>query len=225
MGNDENNIEESGKTFSLKKSGLLLASVLFIVIILLLTLYSCTISKEVKTDDTIKNQDEVVLVQDDLSSEKESEKGEKDEILSSKDENTSSEEVKDEGNVGEINEKVDDETTVDESEIDKFIENNKDSSENPINNENSESLFKVDEPVLGESSETSSLVSGKNVYRVGGTYYTYSLSLIIPDGEEYTIVKYFCSKRIYDEVSMGETINVIYQRDESGVISITSISR
>jgi len=87
------------------------------------------------------------------------------------------------------------------------------------------SLFKVDEPVLSESYETSVIVAGKEVYVVNDNQYAYALSLIVPDDGGYEIIKYFCPKKTYDGVSNNETVKAVYQLDEKGIISITSISK
>lgn len=233
---DINDSQEEVKTFSLKKSGIILASVILLIIIVMLVLRSCVVTKEVETDDSVKNKTEVVLTEESNTTEKESENIEKVEIPEESSKNSSSESMKGEGNTGKIQEKdsLENSSEIDETEkVGNTVNEpskgvSKDdgkTSEDEVSEKLSNNLFEVDVPVLGESSETSTIVSGKDAYLVDSSYYTYSISLIFPKGDEFKVVKYFCSKKIYDAVVSGETVNAVYQVDENGLISITSISR
>jgi cytoskeletal protein RodZ len=82
----------------------------------------------------------------------------------------------------------------------------------------------VAEPVLSGKITTYGMVLKKSVYKKGCSYlYGVSLSVII--NEQSVIVDYFCPRRTYEALSSGDSINVIYQLDSSGSISIYSISK
>lgn len=86
-------------------------------------------------------------------------------------------------------------------------------------------LLKVDAPELGETLESSVIISSKEIFKVDSKSYAYSVGLIIPSGDGYEIVKYFCPKKTYDALNTGDAVNAQYQVDANGVISISTISK
>lgn len=247
MGSEYDNFEETGeekKSLSLKSASLLIAGVVFIVIIIMLTVRSCTVSKKVEPKVSTKNTSEVVLVEEDLSSEKEDEIDQKGEISEESGKNSSREDTEStakgsenptKNNVENGSENIESGNRVEnpknypqEEGIDANEDSYKDSSQEELSgvSENKYGgFFNVDEPVLGESMETSTLVTGKKAYLVDDIFYTYSLSLIFPIDGGYEVIDYFCPKKTYDAVETGETVKAVYQMDKSGIVSITSISR
>lgn len=83
-----------------------------------------------------------------------------------------------------------------------------------------------EEPVLGDLQTTAVVVGGKSAYRVDNKSYTYALSFItVDDNDNYSSLKYFCSKKTYDAVSKGDIVTMDFQSDENGIISISSIHK
>lgn len=86
----------------------------------------------------------------------------------------------------------------------------------------------LQEPALGEVKQASVIVSNKSIYTIDGTAYSYSLSLLMlseNQGEEYTTIRYFCSRKTFDNVEKGDNLIMQYQVDPSGLISPSGISK
>lgn len=96
----------------------------------------------------------------------------------------------------------------------------------PVSNkgDDSSSLKEVGEPNLTEVVTTSGLVSSKNVYQLDGAY-VYGVKIITLQGEEGLTCKYFCPKKTWDALNVGDTVNISYQMDSVGNTSVVSISK
>lgn len=82
----------------------------------------------------------------------------------------------------------------------------------------------VADPVLSETRTGYGMVVGKHIYKKSGSYiYGVTLSIII--NERSVTAEYFCPRRTYDELSSGDSLDIIYQVDSNGSVSIYSISR
>ena len=81
------------------------------------------------------------------------------------------------------------------------------------------------EPVLGAEVETSGIVSGMSMYRVGSSY-TYGVNIILVTGNDANVeCSYFCPRNTYSALEVGDSLVVKYQMDSMGNVSISSISR
>lgn len=87
------------------------------------------------------------------------------------------------------------------------------------------SFVPVSEPLLGDEFTATAIVSGKDIYRVDDKSYAYVLKILVPAGDGYSIINHFCSKKIYDGVSSGESVQVTMQLDSNGLVSIVTISK
>ena len=224
QGNNENNGSNTNQpvAMSKKKTGLILIIILFIVMIILYSVRGCSVIKKSdgssnstvastassettegtteNIDESVPNNTENVATTEGVSS-------------ASTEENTT------ENNVGT-------------NPV--FIVNSTEESNNTsevstteiptVNNENSESMQEVDTPVLGEVVATTGIVSGKTVYKVGNEY-VYVVKLIVVVGDDKNIsCKYYCTRRSWDSVNSGNSVNVVIKTDTEGTISIESIS-
>lgn len=81
-------------------------------------------------------------------------------------------------------------------------------------------------PELGSSVSVSALVSSRKVY-FDGVSYLYCLVLLVPRGsdEGYSMVNYYCSRKVFDAVDSGSSVRVDCSFDGDGVISVNSISK
>lgn len=80
-------------------------------------------------------------------------------------------------------------------------------------------------PTLNPEITASGIVSGMGMYKIGNSY-AYSIKLHIVTGNESSIeCEYLCPKKTFSNVSIGDTLSVIYALDAGGNISITSISK
>lgn len=85
-------------------------------------------------------------------------------------------------------------------------------------------LNKVEEPVLSELREVQAAVLSKNVYTLNRSY-GYMIELVVSNNGSDIVLNYFCPRKTYDALSIGDAVKIQYQSDENGVISIASVSR
>lgn len=201
-----------------KKTGAVLLTVIFMLIIILLTVRGCSITKKSESFSVTKNT-ESSTVRD--ISEGSSNNVEK---QSTKSENSS------ENGEGEV--VLESENLTSENEV------NKDTSTGSANASNvtvvsdstrldtrEGSLQEVSEPNLSEPLSSTGMVSGKKIYKIDNSY-LYEIRLILVFGnEENVLCSYYCPRKTYDALETGTSVNVEYQVDTEGVISITSISK
>lgn len=215
MGKEDKNLDfevedvvEEKKGISPKKASIVIAVGILLVLIILLTIRSCSISKKVDSGEVSQNGVRVVSSEANQNPAPVEGNTVKQEELPAEAENT------DTSNSSETG--VNEENTVtpepSKEEVPEVVEGNL-------------SISEVEEPALGEELSTSTLVSGKSIYRVDDVSYTYSVQLIFPDGDKFKIVKYFCPRKTWESVNSGDSINAVYQVDAEGVISVSSISK
>jgi hypothetical protein len=204
---------------SMKKAGITIFSLLIMFIIILLTVRGCTISKKSEQKDVQNSQPEVVLQEKNNTTEKENKDKEESEKVKEDSKNTVSNTEKsgiDEEETPSVESSRENADSVNTS-------NSNGVSSNSTNSNNS--FIEIGEPVLGESITVNALVSSKKSYLVDGKSYAYSIGVLLPNEDGYDIVNYYCPKKTYDAISSGESIKVDYQIDESGKVSINSISK
>lgn len=204
---------------SMKKAGITIFSLLIMFIIILLTVRGCTISKKSEQKDVQNSQPEVVLQEKNNTTEKENKDKEESEKVKEDSKNTLSNTEK-----SGIDEEETPSVESSRENVDSVNTSNSNGvSSNSTNSNNS--FIEIGEPVLGESITVNALVSSKKSYLVDGKSYAYSIGVLLPNEDGYDIVNYYCPKKTYDAISSGESIKVDYQVDESGKVSINSISK
>ena len=208
----------------MKKAGITIFSLIIMLVVILLTVRGCSFSKKTDEKDTEKIQNEVVLQGENNSPKKEESNIKEDEKPSSNAENSPLNGI---NNGVEEDEKADKGNSAEKVETNNGVSsNNKEESNKGGTFDLSDiSLEKIEEPILKENQQIDALIAGKDSFILNGQSYAYSISIIFPRDGEYEIVNYFCPKKTYDAVNTGESIKVDYQLDESGKISITSISK
>lgn len=85
-------------------------------------------------------------------------------------------------------------------------------------------LNKVEEPVLSELREVHAAVLSKNVYALNRSY-GYMIELVVSNNGNDIVLNYFCPRKTYDALAVGDAVKIQYQSDENGIISIASVSR
>lgn len=211
---------------SMKKAGITIFSLLIMLIIILLTVRGCSISKKSEQKEVENSQAEVVLQEKNSSTEKENIEEDEEDKVSEDSKNTSSNTSK---NGIEEDENADVGSSAENLEA--SVSQNTDGVSSNSNNSSAVSgvtdntFIEIGEPVLGESITVNALVSSKKSYLVDGKSYAYSIGVLLPNENGYEIVNYYCPKKTYDAVSSGESIKVDYQVDEKGKVSINSISK
>lgn len=188
--------EKSG--FSMAKAGISLFCIIIILIIILLTARSCSVRKKEEVDSS--PSPEIAIETETVGG---SEVPEKEKEPSNK---------KDEKIVPEVD--IENKNKEKDKDVEKEDTSNSDTG-----------FVKIDEVDLGESLEADMLVSGKAIYKVGESSIAYSIDLVVPLEEGYSVVKYFCPKKTYDGLKSGGSVKATYQIDKNGLISITSLSK
>lgn len=109
--------------------------------------------------------------------------------------------------------------------LDNFDESTTEGKVETKNEESSDnSLVEVNDPALSEVVQAQGMVSGKKVYSIG-TGYMYEIRVIMMVGENSIFCSYYCPRKTYDALSIGDSLMVDYQTDSSGNISVSSISK
>jgi hypothetical protein len=81
------------------------------------------------------------------------------------------------------------------------------------------------EPALGAEITSSGMVKGLYMYKIGGSY-TYGVNLLLLTGNDSSIeCYYFCPRKTYSALSIGDSLSVTYQQDSMGNVSVMSISK
>lgn len=210
--------EEKPVSLGKEKTGLIVIAFLVVLILVLCMIRGCSVTREVKGSQN-QQQSQVNNNQQQQQSTKTGEvqkTSENREVVNS--ENTKGSETTSDNAV----------TPSESSE--KSVENVESSvgsseNTNSTNINDSNVPVEVSSPVLGNSIESSGMVSGKHTYS-WGTSYLYEVSLVIVTGEGNSIVgNYFCPKNTYDNLNMGDSLSVTYQLDDQNNISISTISK
>ena len=82
----------------------------------------------------------------------------------------------------------------------------------------------VADPVMSTLRTDYGMVIGKSIYKKGNSYF-YGVNISIVINESSVLAEYFCPRKTYEELSSGDSLEVQYQVDSTGNISIYSISR
>lgn len=201
------------------KTGLIFIAFLLIIAIIIMTFKSCSLSRKVNSSQKVQN--EQVATDSDKNSITST--GEED---TKKLENTSGQEVS--GSVG-----------VDNSNAENILDNNENTEIEGDNTQSSSStestidindgdiiLKEVSEPQLSKNLQSTAVVSSKSMYISNTNSYVYQVSfLLLLDDDDYQTVSYYCPKTTYDALIKGDSVNIEYQLDSTGIISISSVSR
>lgn len=195
----------------MKKAGITIFSLIMMVIVILLTVRGFTLEKKSEENVSQNKQPEVVLQEENTSSEKEA-------IDTDGDKNQVQNTEKSPSNGEKIEVEQDKKAEVEKDENIKEVENSEGGKSQTV-------FAETDEPSLGGNNSLNALVSSKKSYLVDGKSYAYSLSIVLPGKDNYNIVNYYCPKKTYDAISAGDTVKVDYQLDKNGAVSINFISR
>lgn len=204
---NNNNQEPKRDKFSYKALFSIFSAIILIVAIVLI-IFSSVIGSRKNQQEEVKNIE---------SQEKVVEETKKD--TESKDE--SSKEDTDEETI------TDDTSTNDEKSTSKNTKSGIKASEDI--SKQAEVLTYAGNYDLGNEMSTSVVVSAKEEYRsTNGSSLVYVIKLLMPDEsaeDGYTPVSYYCSKKTYEGVSIGDTVIVNFQLDDEGYVAINSISK
>lgn len=85
-------------------------------------------------------------------------------------------------------------------------------------------LVEVVPPILGDAQQSKGIVVAKHSYLYQSSY-VYGVSISVLVNENAQTVQYFCPKKTFDALNSTDAVNVVYQRDSAGLISIISISK
>lgn len=187
-------------------AGILIAG-LFIILIIIITIHSCSLEKKVNTSPSSEGTVSVTEV----VTEEVQNQGE---VSSKIDENSAvSNEVAPTSN---------EESSMVDSGVNNETTNNSYTGTNSTVSENT--LNEVVLPAFGNSLQSKGIVVSKHSYTYQGSY-VYGVSISVLVGENTQTVQYFCPKKTYDALSSTDTVTVEYQQDSAGNVSINSISK
>ena len=69
------------------------------------------------------------------------------------------------------------------------------------------------------------MVKGLYMYQIGNSY-TYGVNLVIITGNDmYLECYYFCPRKTYNALAIGDSLQITYQQDSMGNVSVVSISK
>lgn len=192
--------------------------VVFILIIVLFCVRGCSITKKVKS--STNQSDTTIAVQEstELSTTKEGEATEKfvENSANSEDMNSG---LSNENNSSENLVKNEDEEVIEEEKVTSEAEIEQGAENKGIG------LTEVQELALNEEVNATGLVSSKVVYRVDNSY-LYEVKIITLKGDNDSITcKYYCPKKTWDALVVGDSVSITYQTDTNGNTSVTSISK
>lgn len=175
-------------------AGIIIAGI-FVIMITVLTIKSCTIEKKVNSS---VNQGSTISVTEAVTKETE--------------------------NVTENAPKIDETSAISQEVVTTSPEIPNSNNSMTGNTNDGTSLKEVVLPAFGNELETTGIVLSKHSYLYENCYiYGVSISMLV--GENTQTVQYFCPKNTYDALSSADTLKVKYQQDSSGAISIMSISK
>ena len=90
-------------------------------------------------------------------------------------------------------------------------------------------LFKVEKSISFEEKKTSNaIVSEKEIYKFRDSSYVYAIEFLLGDEkgkDSFKYVEYFCPKKTYDNLEVGDSVEVSYGEDAEGRIGIFSVVR
>jgi len=196
--------------WSKKKTGAVFIALLVLILVILLFVRSCSISKRINkssTTESAKVTTEALILEDVSNGNEVSVENSDNSVVDLTTESVSADEIATE---------VSTEVVTTESGSTEQVSTEVAKEDN--------SLVEVQEPVLGEPITSSGVVSGKSIYYVKDSY-LYEVRLILVMGNDQNIFcSYYCPRKTWDALATGDSLKVTYQMDSLGGISITTIS-
>ena len=211
--------EEAPVKLSKIKAGFVFVAFLIVVMIVIMTIRGCSVSREVNSSQEVQTQETQQTQEENTITST----GEED---SKKSNNVAVEEGSESSGVDNTNE-----ANISDSNTDSEVQSNK--VEQPEITENTSSvntgmdLQEVSEPQLSEAITTTAVVSSKSIFLSKEGSYVYQVDFLVITDEEgnYITLSYYCPKTTYDALAQGDSVNVEYQTDSTGNISVSSVSR
>lgn len=102
--------------------------------------------------------------------------------------------------------------------------NNSNSTTNNPAGSNNGGVVEVASPELSGVDTDYGMVIGKHIYIKNGSY-IYGVNISIVINESSVMAEYFCPRKTYDSLKSGDSLEVKYQVDSNGNISIYSIAK
>ena len=211
--------EEAPVKLSKIKAGFVFVAFLIVVMIVIMTIRGCSVSREVNSSQEVQTQETQQTQEENTITST----GEED---SKKSDNVAVEEGSESSGVDNTNE-----ANISDSSTDSEVQSNK--VEQPEITENTSyantgmDLQEVSEPQLSEAITTTAVVSSKSIFLSKEGSYVYQVDFLVITDEEgnYITLSYYCPKTTYDALAQGDSVNVEYQTDSTGNISVSSVSR
>lgn len=205
------------------KSGFVFVAFLVIVMIVIMTIRSCSVSRQVNSSqDSQIAETQVNQENNTITSTGENDIKNLDNLAEKEGSDSSWNDTANEANSAyaegdtstNSNDSVSEETT--ESSV-----NKEDTVSSDI------TLQKVSEPQLSESIKVQAVVSSKSIFLSDSGSYVYEVDFLVltDDNGEYSTFSYFCPKTTYDALTKGDSVNVEYQVDSSGNVSVGAVTR
>ena len=211
--------EEAPVKLSKIKAGFVFVAFLIVVMIVIMTIRGCSVSREVNSSQEVQTQETQQTQEENTITST----GEED---SKKCDNVAVEEGSECSGVDNTNE-----ANISDSSTDSEVQSNK--VEQPEITENTSyantgmDLQEVSEPQLSEAITPTAVVSSKSIFLSKEGSYVYQVDFLVITDEEgnYITLSYYCPKTTYDALAQGDSVNVEYQTDSTGNISVSSVSR
>lgn len=218
MSDNDEEPEIEPVAFSKAKTCVIALIFIFMIVIILLTVRGCSIQRksEIPAESGNTESTTVEEITEDTSNNVEND-------INNSQNSTESTEVE------PLSEEEIVTTEIPEVNKDEVPDNVKENSEEEIKDkkdiiDSNTSLTEVQDPSLSEVLNSTGIVSGKKIYKIGNGY-LYEIRLIMVMGnDENTFASYYCPRKTFDALESGSSVNIEYQLDSTGCISITSIS-
>lgn len=211
--------EEAPVKLSKIKAGFVFVAFLIVVMIVIMTIRGCSVSREVNSSQEVQTQETQQTQEENTITST----GEED---SKKSNNVAVEEGSESSGVDNTNE-----ANISDSSTDSEVQSNKveqlEITENTSSVNTGMDLQEVSEPQLSEAITTTAVVSSKSIFLSKEGSYVYQVDFLVITDEEgnYSTLSYYCPKTTYDALAQGDSVNVEYQTDSTGNISVSSVSR
>lgn len=215
-----NKKEKEDKPVALNKVKAGLVLIVFLVILLFVVIYirGCSVSKSVNSSQSNQN----VQVEDTSNQNEISSTGEE-EIENQ--ENGTVENSSESGRVeGDISPNISD---VGENEDADYEEEDVEEHQSTSSINNGDAILsEVGEPRLNQGIQSSAVVSSKSTFLSDSGSYVYEVDfLLLLEDDDYQTISYYCPKTTFDALEKGDSVNVEYQTDSTGNVSVSSVSR
>lgn len=232
QGTDNGKNQNDGEPVKLSKmkTCVIFVAFLVVVMIVIMTVRSLSVSREVNSsqnEQTVETQQNTS--QNDITSTGESDNKNSEDLADSDESSTSSSASAEDTNLSENSS---------DSTVDSDNSSQQGTTETPIKEEpeattteptdvtGNNTLQEVSEPQLSESIKVQAVVSSKSIYLTGNSYvYQVDFLVLTDDNGNYTTLPYYCPKTTYDALTKGDSVNVEYQVDSSGNVSVASVTR